>query len=224
MKIVAIGGGKIRNWNFERWNTSQKKYETEKIDKEIVKLAEKENPNMLFIGTAKADNLIYFQAMKDIYTNLGCNVTMLETYEYEKMRETILKADIIYIGGGSTRILMAQWKKYNVYDVIAEAARKNIVIAGYSAGAYVLFLYNYLWQDGIGLLPYIGCVHYDKKIQEKKDKFYGIMKFKQIPGIALENRTALLVTDERFELVRETEEKGYYIEYIGDEYIVKEIK
>ena len=39
MKIVLIGGGQIPNWNFETKDENQTKYETEKIDKEIVKMS-----------------------------------------------------------------------------------------------------------------------------------------------------------------------------------------
>ena len=43
-KLVLIGGGEI--------GKGQTSYETENIDKEIVKMSEKENPNLLFIGLA----------------------------------------------------------------------------------------------------------------------------------------------------------------------------
>ena len=43
-KIVAIGGGENGHGN--------RPYETEKIDKEIVRISNKNNPKLLFIGFA----------------------------------------------------------------------------------------------------------------------------------------------------------------------------
>lgn len=51
-KLVTIGGGLIKGYNFETKDDKQLFYQTESIDKEIVKLSNKKNPKLLFIGTA----------------------------------------------------------------------------------------------------------------------------------------------------------------------------
>ena len=73
-KLVCIGGGEIpRNKN-----GIILPYETEKIDKEIVRLSEKPNPKLLFIGTASSHSEEYFNVIKDIYTKLGCIISNLD--------------------------------------------------------------------------------------------------------------------------------------------------
>ncbi|MFR5875637.1 MAG: hypothetical protein ACLUFN_04025 [Eubacterium sp.] len=73
-KIVAIGGGEnghIRN------NGTYTAYETENIDREIVALAEKEEPNFLLIAHSQNNTDFeerYYNTMKKIYGDmLGCN-------------------------------------------------------------------------------------------------------------------------------------------------------
>lgn len=54
--IVAIGGGELR------------KNETLLIDKEIVSLAKKKSPKLLFIPTASSDSQSYFDSIKNYFT------------------------------------------------------------------------------------------------------------------------------------------------------------
>ena len=54
-KLVCIGGGevpRIKNW-------IQLPYETKEIDEEIVRLSGKQNPKLLFIGTASTNSYDY---------------------------------------------------------------------------------------------------------------------------------------------------------------------
>ena len=57
-KLVLIGGGEIG-----KGNTS---YETKEIDEEIVKLAGKTIPNLLFIGLASSYSDSYYDLIKKI--------------------------------------------------------------------------------------------------------------------------------------------------------------
>ena len=58
-KFVLIGGGDVG-----RGNTS---YQTEVIDKKVVELTGKVNPNFLFVGLASSFSDSYFDTMKKIY-------------------------------------------------------------------------------------------------------------------------------------------------------------
>ena len=59
-KLVLIGGGDVG-----RGNTS---YETDVIDRKIVELTNKANPNFLFIGLASSFSDSYYDTMKKIYS------------------------------------------------------------------------------------------------------------------------------------------------------------
>lgn len=116
-KIVAIGGGEIS------------KQETLSIDKEIIKLSGKKQPNVLFIPTASSDAPKYSDDFAKYYgTALGCNVNVLtlinKEIDIKAIKNKILNADIIYVGGGNTLMMMKLWRKIGVDKILERPTRK----------------------------------------------------------------------------------------------------
>lgn len=212
--IIAIGGGEL--------STGQ----TLKIDKFIVSAAQKSNPKLLFIPTASLDSLGYIESVKKTYEGLGCRVEALclVTSEYRKneIRNLIFDSDIIYVGGGNTLFMMETWKKYQVDRNLTEAYRKGLVLSGFSAGAICWFLSGhsdseyftdkgnpeFIFVEGLGLIPYAVCPHYDEA--DRKSFDHMIQKRKE-PGIALENMTALVYEKEEFKIIRCNKNNQAYI-------------
>lgn len=221
--LVLIGGGEIKGWNFQTKDSNQDLYKTEKIDKTIVSLSNKENPKLLFIGTASRENEYYFEAIKNIYSNLGCIVDCLKITD-NNLKEKVLNSDIIYIGGGNTRFMLSEWEKVNLKNILMEAYNKGIVVSGFSAGSYCWFKYNYEMIEGFGLINAITCVHYEDKSEEKRKEFYNNIKETNLPGIALDNGVAMRYTDNSFEIIKSIEEaKAFKISYINDKFIEEEL-
>lgn len=128
-KIVAIGGGK----NGRIKSTGIKEpYETEKMDKEIIKLTGKKHPNFLFLGHAQLDcesENGYFETMKNIYGKIyGCECKTITRKELEQNKENFFDiiewADIIYEGGGNTLDMVKLWKDTG-FDFVLEKAWKS---------------------------------------------------------------------------------------------------
>lgn len=227
-KLVTIGGGRIKGWNFDTKDSNQEIYETENIDKEIVKLSEKENPKLLFIGTASKENPIYFNAIKNIYEDLGCVAECLEIIsnnDLGKIREKVLSSDIIYIGGGNTRFMLQEWERVGLKEILLEAYNKGIVMSGFSAGTYCWFKYNYELIKGFDLINAIVCVHYDEKSEEKKKQFFEAIKNNNMIGIALDNGTALEIINNRFKVIKSIENaNAYIIKYVNGDIKVETIE
>ena len=124
-KLIAISGGEngriLENGDFNP-------YETEPMDKEIVKLTGKEKPNFLFLCHSQAFSLEiqegYFQTMKNIYHNkFGCACRDLKSNELDDInivKEKIEWADIIYEGGGDTSPMITLWQEKG-FDKIVRA-------------------------------------------------------------------------------------------------------
>lgn len=228
--IIGIGGGEIKGWSFKTKDDNQSLYQTEKIDKEIVKLSNKENPKMLFIGTASRENPFYFKAIKNIYENLNCVLDNLEILnkeiDIEEIEEKILSSDIIYIGGGNTKFMFDEWKKINLDKILSEAYKQGIVMAGFSAGCYCYFDYNYELIEGLKVIHGIVCVHYDEKSEEKKNEFFENIKKTNLLGIALDNGTAIKYNeDNTYEIIKNIEDaKAYQIKYIDNDFEIKELE
>lgn len=222
-KLVLIGGGEISGWNFTTKDSNQELYQTENIDKTIVNLSNKENPKLLFIGTASRENEYYFEAITNIYSKLGCKVDCLKMTDND-IRAKILSSDIIYIGGGNTRFMLSEWEKINMKEILIEAYNKGIVIAGFSAGSYCWFKYNYEMIEGFGIIDAVICVHYEDKSEEKINEFYSNIKETNLPGLALDNGTAIKYSEDGFEIVKSINgAKAFKITYINNEYIREEL-
>ena len=221
--LVLIGGGEIKGWNFQTKDSNQELYQTEKIDKKIVELSNKENPKMLFIGTASHEKEGYYEAIKNIYTKCGCLVDSLKMTD-TNIKEKILNSDIIYIGGGNTKFMLAEWEKVNLKEYLLEAYNKGTLVAGFSAGAYCWFKYNYEMIEGFGLIDAIICVHYEDKSEEKVNEFYNNIKLNNLPGIALDNGAAIKYSEKTFEIIKSIENaKAYKIIYIDGNFIKQEL-
>ena len=141
--IIAIGGGN----NGRKLNDGTTEfYNTELIDREVVKATNKENPNFLFICHA-IDCLElqeeYFETMKRIYGGrFKCNCRILRTSELlnnEITEEKLKWADIIYEGGGDTLSMIDLWKKSKFDKKLFNAYNDGKVICGISAGAVCWF-------------------------------------------------------------------------------------
>lgn len=205
-KLVAIGGGKIEKWNFETKDNQQEKYETKEIDEEIVRLSNKTAPKLLFIGTASRENPYYFGAIREIYNKLNCHVSELKVINEEitarEIEEKILNTDIIYIGGGNINYMLEEWKKHEIQTFLKKAYEKGIVMAGYSAGSYCMFEYNYELIEGMSFIPAINCVHYNGKSGEKRQQFKRNVIGKGRVGIALDNGVALEIIEDKYRIIK----------------------
>ncbi len=210
-KIVAIGGG-------ENGRTAEdgKKldYETYEIDKEIIRLTNKEKPNFLFICHAfsfsKEIQDSYYDTMKKIYGDIfGCHCKHLRSDELddiEKVKEKVDWADIIYEGGGDTDSMIKLWKKTKFDKVLYNAWQQEKVICGISAGAVCWFNScnsdnedNFEVVNCLDWFPFFMTPHVDEKgryastEQQLKDN-------KKI-GLLLTNRSAIEIIDDQYRVI-----------------------
>lgn len=219
-KLVCIGGGEIPRIK----DGVLLPYETKEIDEEIVRISGKQKPKLLFIGTASSYSYEYFLVIKNIYENLGCIVSNLDLLQNdidkEQIENQILNTDIIYVGGGNTRFMLEKWRELGVDKLLVQAYNKGIVCSGLSAGSYCWFKYNYDLIEGLGIINAINCVHYEKKNDEAKNKFYNVIKEKGLVGIALENCVALEIIDGNMKIIKSNKKKdAYKVVYSNNEII-----
>ena len=82
----------------------------------------------------------------------------------------LLAQDVIWVGGGSVVNLLAVWRAHGIDAILRRAWERGIVLGGVSAGAICWHLGGNTDSfgpelvpvtDGLGLLPFSTCVHYD---------------------------------------------------------------
>ena len=160
-QIIAIGGG-----GFGR-NPSDRK-----IEEYIIKQQNNKNPNVCFIPTATGDNDAYKVNFYDVFTKLNCNPTHIDFFKRTiNLKDHIRKQDIIFVGGGNTKSMLAVWKDWGLDLLLKEAYDKGVIMCGVSAGAICWFDKGITdsWADNLAILNCLGfvdgicCPHYDEE-------------------------------------------------------------
>lgn len=219
MKIVAIGGGELKD------------LETLSIDRKIVELTGKKNPKALFLPTALGDPDIYCDTFKRVYgERLGCKVSVLklarEKPSFREIKSKTLSSDLIYVGGGNTYRLMRIWRKSGFADVAKEAASRDIVLSGLSAGGICWFRYgnsdyrkqkdprnSHVRLKGIGLVNATFSPHHQRYNHRLKD-LKKIMRRTPGVGLAVDDFSAIEINGNQFRILKSkrhaTVKKVYY--------------
>ena len=162
--IIAIGGG-----GFGR------SLGTLEIEKYIISLISKKRPKICFIPTASGDNSSYKLNFYRAFSKLDCITSHIDFFSRtENLEEKVFTQDIIYVGGGNTKSMLAVWKEWNLHNILKNAYEKGIVMSGVSAGAICWFEKGITDSfakelkviDCLGIVDGIACPHFD----EEKDR------------------------------------------------------
>ena len=146
-----------------------------------------------------------------------------------------MSSDIVYVGGGNTRMMMKVWKEYGIDEALRKAHENGIILSGMSAGSICWFakgqsdteefesgsLDNYTTVGGIGILDAIHCPHYnedtrDIDFEERIKSFNGI-------GIAIDNNCAIEIKDKTFKIHKSDSKANAYKIYYKNKVLYKEV-
>ena len=170
-QIIAIGGG-----GFGR-NPNQPI-----IEKYIIKQSVVENPNICFIPTASAEDKSYIVNFYTAFNKLNCSPTHINLFQRTpSLRSIINKQNIIYIGGGNTKSMLAVWKEWKLDQLLLKAYNRGAILCGVSAGAICWFEKGVTdsWASNLNVMDCMGflggccCPHYDGE----KDRKPSVEKF-----------------------------------------------
>lgn len=186
--IIPIGGGGFTH--------TASKFELERY---ILAQTGKPSPNICFLPQASKEEPTYIEKFLDCFSHLGAKPSWISLFGRVEntWKQTLLEQDIIYVGGGNTKSMIALWKAWGVDAVLKEAYDKGIVLAGVSAGAICWFeqgITDSVWPlgvvEGLGFLKGSFCPHFDSE-PERPGAYREKINAGQIqPGLALEDFTA----------------------------------
>ena len=91
------------------------------------------------------------------------------------MEELIFSQDIIFVGGGNTKSMLAVWKDWGLVEILKEAYESGTIMCGVSAGAICWFEYGITdsWEEELKIINCLGfvsgscCPHYDEEPERK---------------------------------------------------------
>jgi len=184
-QIISIGGG-----GFYR------DAENLELEKYIIRQSGVENPRVAFVPTASGEPDHYIASFYAAFLKLGCRPSVLTLFKRTPdLRSFLLAQDVIYVGGGNTKSLLAVWRDWGIAEVIREAWESGVVLAGVSAGAICWFEQGLTdsFSDGLrplaclGFLPGSCCPHYDGEPQ-RRPSYHRLLASDDIfAGVAIED-------------------------------------
>lgn len=220
MTFVAIGGGDVRE------------NETLVIDRRIIELSGSKRPRVVFVPTASEDAADYVATIDEYYTGLGCTVEAL-TRDRDDAEGLIGDADIIYVGGGSTRLLVAEWRERGWDTLVRAAGERGAVLCGLSAGANCWFAScstdsdiiegtgtQLTRIDALGWLPGLFCPHYDAEPARRAT--IGSMLAPGEIALCVDNRAALEIDGTKARVLRSSEQSNAWRVRVKDGALVEE--
>lgn len=199
-QVIALGGG---GFSMEPENPL--------LDRYILQQSKKENPKVCFIGTASGDAEGYIERFYNFFRLEKCEPSHLSLFKphTRDIKNFIMNQDIIYVGGGSTKNLMALWREWELDVMLRQAYDKGTILAGLSAGSLCWFEEGITDSYGselepiscLGILRGSHCPHYDG--EENRRPAY--QKFIQagtiVSGFAADDGVALHFIDEELHRV-----------------------
>ena len=138
---------------------------------------------------------------------LGCQPSHLALYSWPVIdpEPFLLAQDLIFVGGGNTRNLLALWQAWDLPRILRQAMVNGCVVAGIRRGANCWFEQGITdsiaptlgVMDCLGFLPGCFCPHYDSEV-ERRPAFQRLLAAGEaLPGYAADNGVAFHFVDGR---------------------------
>jgi dipeptidase E len=200
-QLLALGGG---GFTMEPTNPL--------LDDFVLSLTAAKEPRILFLPTASGDTTAQINAFYARFTDRLCVPEHLSLFRLDEAKrpltEIVLEQDIVYVGGGSMRNLLAIWRAHGLDRLLERAWRAGVVLAGLSAGAMCWFEGGITCSSGppapmpgMGLLRGSLTVHADGQ-PERLPVWLSNVRDGTLPGgWAVDDGVGLLFCDQRLERV-----------------------
>jgi dipeptidase E len=142
------------------------------LDDFVLTLTPANEPRILFLPTASGDTNTQINAFYARFGGRACvpsHVSLFRLGDLDRpLEQLVLEQDIVYVGGGSMRNLLALWRAHGLDELLIRAYRQGTVLAGISAGAMCWFQGGVTCSSGapqplagLGLLSGSLTVHAD---------------------------------------------------------------
>lgn len=166
----------------------------------VLGLTGKERPRVCLVPTANAERpefIVNFYA--GLSGEADCSHISFFSWPPDDLRELALSQDAIFVSGGNTANMLAIWRAHGFDEILGDAWKQGIVLAGWSAGMICWFEAGVTdsfgpqldgMRDGLGFLPGSACPHYDG--EERRRPVYQALVADGFPaGMAADDAIAL---------------------------------
>lgn len=198
------------------------------LEKYILGLTGASSPKICYIGTASGDRQEGIDRFYDAAGRFDCTPTHLALYKpsTNDLAGLLLDQDVIYVGGGSTRNLLALWREWGLDGIMREAYERGIVLGGVSAGSICWFeqgttdsLFGPLTPiTCLGFLSGSNSPHYDSEPERRPTYHRLIGSGEMKDGYAADDGVGLHFVDGALHQIISSrpEARAWRVEHSGD--------
>ena len=127
------------------------------LDRYVLQHARVAHPTVCFLPTASGDADSYIVKFYAAFSTLACRPRHLSLFHQPRdLAGFVGECDVIYVGGGNTRNMLAIWRSCHLDTLLRQAWEKGTVLCGLSAGAICWFEYGH--TDSAGSLDPLECL------------------------------------------------------------------
>jgi dipeptidase E len=212
--IIAMGGG---GFSMQPDNLA--------LDRYVIAQTGKVRPLVCFLAQASGESQDYIIRFYTAFTQLNACPSHLSLFQPHTadIESYLLEQDIIYVGGGNTKSMLALWREWQLDSILRKACEKGVVLAGISAGAICWFEQG--MTDSIpgkltalpclGYLPGSCTPHYDGEAQRRPTLQRMIIHNEILNGYAFEDGAAGHFVDGSLRacVSSRPQAKGYYMQH-----------
>ena len=165
-QVIAMGGG---GFSMEPENPL--------LDAYILAQARKKTPSVCFFPHATDDATRYCFNFYKAFSRFDARLRTLSLFtpHTADLESFLLEQDVIYVGGGNTRSMVALWREWGLDRILRTAYEEGVVLAGISAGANCWFEQcstdsipgKLSVMDGLGIIGGSFCPHYDGEVNRR---------------------------------------------------------
>ncbi len=174
------------------------------LDDYVLGLTGLERPRVCFVPTASGDADHYIVRFYRAFPSSVCEPSHVSLFRRDKgcgidadVAGHLLAQDLVYVGGGSVVSLLGVWRAHGLDEVLRACWSQGTVLCGLSAGslcwfseAITAFHGRPQRVEGLGLLPWSNCVHYDGE-PSRRTAYLGAVADGMAPGYGAGDGAAL---------------------------------
>ena len=198
------------------------------LDDYVLGLTGAKRPRVCFLPSASGDADHYIVRFYRAFPADRCEASHISLFRREQgpedLRRHLLSQDLIYVGGGSVVSLLGVWRAHGIDEILREAWESGVILCGLSAGSLCWFSEAVTGfhgapkrVEGLGLLPFSNCVHYEPR-SSRRLAYHEFLREGMAPGYAAEDGAALHFTGTELTRViaSRSEARGYRLDPMGE--------
>lgn len=172
------------------------------LDLYVLQAAGVERPKVCFLPHASSDEARYCLNFFTAFARYDCTpstMSLFTTPPKADMEAFLHAQDVIYVGGGNTKSMLAVWREWELDRILRSCYDHGVVLAGISAGAncwFDAYITDSASQEldaltnGLGILSGTFCPHYNGE-EQRRPTFHRLVANGTVPdGIACDDGVA----------------------------------